>query len=263
MSWHAASRQPFSTLLYKFSRRYVMAWSNAEVDMQRNGERWLVETLTRRAPVPGGVFFDIGANEGEWSALVLANAPDARLIAFEPVPAVRATLAANLAGSSATILPYAMSDQSGIVEINYTPDNSHFSSIEAMEEDLKMDCVKIEVPRKTGGEVCAELGIDHIRFLKVDTEGHDLQVIQGFRDMITQDKIDVIQFEYNYMSIYSKTFLKDFFSELTPRMKIGRLLRNRLEYFEYSPPLDNFIQSNFVVVRADLADSELSFLARG
>jgi hypothetical protein len=63
------------------------------------------------------------------------------------------------------------------------------------------------------------------------------------------------------MAIYSRTFLKDFFAELAPQMRIGRLLRNKIEYFEYTPALDNFMQANFIAVRVDLADGELGFLA--
>ena len=100
-----------------------------------------------------------------------------------------------------------------------------------------------------------------IRFLKVDTEGHDLKTIHGFRGMLDRGAIDVIQFEYNFMAIYSRTFLKDFFAELAPQMRIGRLLRNRVEYFDYTPALDNFMQANFIAVRTDLAEGELRFLA--
>lgn len=105
MSWHAATRAPFSGALYTFCRRYVMAWSNAEVDIDLNGERWLVEAITKRAPSEDAVFLDVGANVGDWSRLVVDNAPEARLIAFEPVPPVRALLTANLSGSKAEFFP--------------------------------------------------------------------------------------------------------------------------------------------------------------
>lgn len=262
MSWHAATRAPFSGALYTFCRRYVMAWSNAEVDIDLNGERWLVETIAKRAPSEDAVFLDVGANVGDWSRLVVDNAPEARLIAFEPVPPVRALLTANLSGSKAEILPFALSDQTGTVEINYSPGNSHFSSIETVGQDVQSDSQVVEVERRTGDDICAERGVAHIRFLKVDTEGHDLKVIEGFRKMLDASQIDVIQFEYNYMSIFSRTFLRDFFAALTPGMRIGRLLRDRVEYFEYVPALDNFIQANFIAVRSELAEGELSFLAR-
>ena len=111
-------------------------------------------------------------------------------------------------------------------------------------------------------DFCGQARISHIDLLKIDTEGHDLKVIEGFQSMIDSAQIDVIQFEYNYMSIFSRTFLRDFFAALTPGMRIGRLLRDRIEYFDYAPPLDNFIQANFIAVRSDLAEGELAFLSR-
>ncbi|MFA6112606.1 MAG: FkbM family methyltransferase [Sphingomonas sp.] len=234
MSWHAATRAPFSNILYGFCRRYVTAWSNAETNIDLNGERWLVETIARRAPKKDAVFVDVGANVGNWSRLVVDHAPDARLVAFEPVPPVREQLIANLAGGRAEILPYALSNSASEI---------------------------VEVQRRTGEDVCAELGVTHIRFLKIATEGQDLEVIEGFRTLIDAGAIDVIQFEYNYMSIFSRTFLRDFFAALTPQMRIGRLLRDRIEYFEYAPLLDNFIQANFIAVRSDLAEGELAFLS--
>jgi FkbM family methyltransferase len=262
LSWHGGSRAILSGPLYKFSRRYVLAWSNIEADMQINGERWIIESIARHAPVKGAVYFDVGANRGDWSKLVLANAPDARVLAFEPVPAVRDELQRNLTGSNAEIFDCALSDAPGRLRINYLATNSHISSLETFGEDWVDSGEAIEVDLSTGDAICAAHGIDHIRFLKVDTEGHDLKTIRGFRGMLDRSAIDVIQFEHNFMSIYSRTFLKDFFAELAPAMRIGRLLRNGVEYFDYTHSLDNFIQANFIAVRADLVDGELKFLAR-
>jgi len=261
MSWHGGTRAPLSKMLYTFSRRYVMAWSNVEADMSINGEGWIIEALAKHAPVKAGVFFDVGANQGAWSALVLAHVPDARLIAFEPVPPVRAELSHNLAGRDVEILPFALSNEAGPITINFTPENPHLSSLEAVEESVRIAVQTVEVQRSFGDQICAERGISHIRFLKVDTEGHDLKVLEGFRNMIDSSAVDVIQFEYNYMSIYSRTFLRDFFTALTPAMRIGRLLRNRVEFFDYAPQMDNFIQANFIAVRTELAKGELAFLS--
>jgi FkbM family methyltransferase len=187
--------------------------------------------------------------------------PDARLIAFEPVPPVRDELTRNLAGSDVDVVPFALSNEAGPIKINYTPENPHLSSLEAVDESGRIAVQTVEVQRSLGDQICAERGISHIRFLKVDTEGHDLRVIEGFQNLIGSSGVDVIQFEYNYMSIYSRTFLKDFFAALTPTMRIGRLLRNRVEFFDYAPQLDNFIQANFIAVRTDLAKGELAFLS--
>jgi len=251
ISWHASTRRPLSDPIYRFARRYIMAWSNIEHDLESNGERWvLLRVLSQATDRP--VVFDIGANVGDWSEMVTPQTPRVRLLAFEPVPPVRERLERKLAGSGAEIYPYAMSDGSGTVSINYTPDNPHLSSLVSMEGASTIPVTSVDVERRTGDDLCAELGIDHIRFLKIDTEGHDMSVLRGFAGMIEAGKVDVIQFEYNYMSIYSRVFLRDFYEMLAPGMIIGRLLPNRVEFADYDFSADNFIQSNWIAVRADL-----------
>jgi FkbM family methyltransferase len=262
MSWHGSTRAPLSDPLYKFCRRYVMAWSNAEVDIEINGERWLVEQVARSLHRPEDVYVDVGANKGEWSSVVLQNVSDGRLIAFEPIPAVCDELRQNLAGRPAEIHCQALSSEAGTVTVNFIPSKPYLSSIETLGQDWNVEGQSVEVVRTTGDTFCAENGVDHIRLLKVDTEGHDLKVLAGFKSMLSADKIDIIQFEYNYMSVFSRTFLRDFFELLEKNYKIGRLLRNQVDFFDYTMSLDNFIQANFVAVnRRLLAGSTARFLA--
>jgi FkbM family methyltransferase len=261
MSWHAGTRAILSNALYRFSRRYIMAWSNIENDLGSNGEGWILRTiLARRTDAP--VILDVGANIGDWSAMVVPYLPQARLLSFEPVPPVREKLTRGLAGTSAEVLSHALSNETGSVSINFTPENPHLSSLESMDGDSSIAVSSVEVERRTGDALCRELGIDHIRFLKVDTEGHDLKVLQGFARMIAEGRIDVIQFEYNYMSIYSRTFLKDFYDMLAPTMVIGRLLPERVEFADYDFSAENFIQSNWIAVRADLTEDRAALNPR-
>jgi FkbM family methyltransferase len=252
LSWHASTRKPLSDTIYRFSRRYVLAWSNIENDLTSNGERWLLDRVLAGRTTKQPVVFDVGANIGDWSEMVTPRLPAVRLLAFEPVPPVRKHLADRLAGTKTEIYPYALSDAAGSVTINFTPDNPHLSSLVSMDGASTIPVTSVEVERRTGDGLCTELGIDHIRFLKVDTEGHDISVLRGFTGMIEMGRIDIIQFEYNYMSIYSRTFLRDFYTMLTPAMRIGRLLPDRVEFTEYAPAMDNFIQSNWIAVRNDL-----------
>lgn len=259
MSWHAGARKPLSNMLYRFARRYVMAWSNIDHDPDTNGERWVLLRVLAQRSDDRPVVFDIGANVGDWSAMVTPHLDRVRLLAFEPVPPVREKLQRKLAGTGAEIYPYAMSDGSGAITINYTPGNPHLSSLVSMEGAPSLPVVSVEVERRTGDDLCAELGIDRIRFLKVDTEGHDLAVLKGFAGMIAAGRVDVIQFEYNYMSVYSRTLLKDFHDMLEPGMRIGRLLPKGVEFSPYEIGSENFIQSNWIAVRSDL-HADVAFL---
>ena len=59
-----------------------------------------------------------------------------------------------------------------------------------------------------------EKKIDDIDFIKIDVEGHELAVLQGAVNMINQNRIKVIQFEFNVANILSRVFLKDFYDLL-------------------------------------------------
>jgi hypothetical protein len=50
-------------------------------DPNSNGERWLLQTLARRNWLRNA--FDVGANHGDWAALVLEANPDAVIHCFE------------------------------------------------------------------------------------------------------------------------------------------------------------------------------------
>lgn len=83
------------------------------------GERALYRSLL----APGDVFVDVGANIGAISAALHRDRAGYRIWAFEPQPASHAVAAANLigradlTGDSARVLPYAVGDRDGLVQV--------------------------------------------------------------------------------------------------------------------------------------------------
>lgn len=92
-------------------------------------------------------------------------------------------------------------------------------------------------------------GIQHINFVKIDTEGHDLYVLLGFGDFLNAEFIDFIQFEYGEVMIDSRTFLRDFFDLLTPKgFKLAKIMRDGVEIREWKLYMENFIYSNYIAI---------------
>ena len=60
-------------------------------------------------------------------------------------------------------------------------------------------------------DYCAELGIAGIDFMKIDTEGHELHVLEGARGLLSKQAIGAIQFEYGGCNIDSRVLLRDLF----------------------------------------------------
>jgi hypothetical protein len=52
-----------------------------------------------------------------------------------------------------------------------------------------------DVERETVDEFCSDRGIDHIDFLKIDTEGHDLEVLRGSERLLSEQRVDVVEVE--------------------------------------------------------------------
>ena len=102
----------------------------------------------------------------------------------------------------------------------------------------------------TGDSFCRRRGIDHIDLLKIDTEGHDLEVLRGFAQMLTSQAIDVVQFEFTLLAIHARVWLGDFYRELAPRgFAIGKLYPTWIEWKDYDPHDEVFLRCNYVAAR--------------
>lgn len=135
------------------------------------------------------MIFDVGANEGQ-SCLPYSRAlPDATIHAFEPVPTTFEKLCQNI-GEYKNIKAHniAISSTSGTVQMSATG-TSTMNRIEAAPEENRA----ITVQTQTVRTFCKNNGISHIDFLKIDTEGHDLYVLQGCGEFL--QNIDFIQCE--------------------------------------------------------------------
>jgi hypothetical protein len=69
---------------------------------------------------------------------------------------------------------------------------------------------KTLVSLSTLGSFCRDHGIQRIDFLKIDTEGNELKVLQGAKSMLQSNSIHSIQLEINEMNVVVRVFLKDF-----------------------------------------------------
>lgn len=112
--------------------------------------------------------------------------------------------------------------------------NLHYTS-------LIIDAIKLD-------EFCADNGIDFIDFMKIDAEGHELEIFKGATRMINENRIGMIQFEFNLHNIYSRVFLRDFYNIL-PNYNIYRLDTERLiPIHDYSHVHEIFIYQNLLAI---------------
>lgn len=63
-------------------------------------------------------------------------------------------------------------------------------------------------------DFCSEHEISKIDLLKIDTEGNELKSLIGARQLLYENRIKAIQFEFNEMNLCSKSTFKDFWDLL-------------------------------------------------
>jgi len=89
--------------------------------------------------------------------------------------------------------------------------------------------------------IASVLSCRPIDFLKVDVEGHELEVFKGATGMLSQSRIGHIQFEYGGCNIDARVLLKDLFDFFTPYRYASINYPNDLRHVpRYDQRLENF-----------------------
>jgi FkbM family methyltransferase len=227
------------------------------------GEKFLIEhVLPRLLDKKQPVMFDVGANVGDYSNALYATFPKAQIVAFEPVPRTFEVLRATLAKTTVKCCSIGLSDAEGeavIYDYEQMIGSEHASLFPGVLKDLhQAQTIKqTNIPLITLDAYCCDASIPMIDFLKIDTEGNELNVLKGSRAMIQKNAIRAIQFEFNEMNVVSRVFLKDFydilrgysFYRLLPRalLPLGRY-SSRNEIFAFQ----NILALNDAVIGASL-----------
>lgn len=219
-------------------------------EFTHTGELFLIERLSK---IDIATVFDVGANIGEWSCLVNKYIPKSIIHAFEIIPNTFDELFKNIRNVD-NIIPnsYGLSDSIGAIQVKYCTSNTAFStSLERMQPGTVSDSVFhwIKAITVTGDAYASSRLIDHIDLLKIDTEGTENLVLNGFKHMLSEGNIDIIQFEYGTANIISKWLLVDAYELLQPYgFVLGRLTPYGVEFSPYYLTMEDFKGPNIVAV---------------
>lgn len=164
------------------------------------------------------VVFDIGANTGKYSQLLLRHNPASVIYAFEPHPITCQKLVTNLQQTGVHTINAAVGATDGELTLfDYAShDGSEHASLhrEVIEGIRGAQSSMHRVKVTSLDTFAQEHHIDRIDLLKIDTEGHELAVLQGAAHLLKHHKIRAIQFEFNEMNVASRSFFKDFWDLL-------------------------------------------------
>lgn len=149
---------------------------------------------------------DVGANEGSFLSAALSLVDPANIYVFEPqsqcVDKLRAMLKDNQA---VQIIQAAVGSKTGEIELTCTKDDKFSSVLEPLAlvqseySAHSMEIIeRITIPLKTLDEELR--GVDCIGLLKVDTQGYEIEVLKGGRDVL--GRTVAVLLEVNYVPHY-------------------------------------------------------------
>lgn len=138
-----------------------------------------------------GVMVDVGAHVGG-TALPFARA-GWEVYAFEPDGVNRELLQDALSQfSNVTVVPAAVADRPGSAPLYRSDVSSGISALSAFHPSHRV-VGRVDVVRLA--DYFEQEGIHHVDFLKVDTEGHDLFVLQGVPWSRVRPRVVLCEFE--------------------------------------------------------------------
>jgi FkbM family methyltransferase len=143
------------------------------------------------------VVCDVGANTGQSVKTYLKQFPGSQIFCFEPVAATFDQLHAKFGGYDEVELvrvALGAAKGTGSMVLVGEPDRFYLQIINDSSDSTtaeKLESVSID----TLDDFCDRRGIDFINYLKVDTEGGDLDVLKGATRLLKRQSVDVVEVE--------------------------------------------------------------------
>ena len=180
-----------------------------------NLEQFLKELITNKNPT----IFDVGANDGRSIKKFKKFFPKSLIHAFEPDKQAFQILSENYSGLHEINLNFfGVGEKNKIQEFFSYRDtgkssfnelifNSNFLKYKSKiynvsQENFLKDKYKVEI--KTIENYCSEKNIKKIDFLKIDTQGYEVNTLVGAENLLKKNDIDVIQLELIFSSVYNQ-----------------------------------------------------------
>ncbi len=250
----------------RFARHMLnRARGEGDGDPKNNGEYWFLGIIKKYWDTTGTTptIFDVGANVGDWSVEAMRGLRGStRLFAFEPTLETFEELRARLASaglaivaenfalgdseSEAPLYVDTVSEHAGTNSLHHRRAEVHFNLHQIARGSVRVRC---------GDDVATERKADRVHLLKIDTEGHEIAVLRGFQRMLSEQRVDFIQFEYGAAWADARALLVDAFDLLQPAgYQLAKLHPRGVVFFpQYDQREETFSFCNYVAVRAELA----------
>lgn len=228
-------------------------------DVASSGERAVIGMLQKMYNPPYSIF-DVGSNKGQFLKLILENllTEDFDIRCFEPGRETFRQLVENFEPDHRIVLnAIGLGKEKGETVLYYdTPGSglasltkrrlSHFNINFNQFEKVKIDTVD---------NYCRKNDIERIHLLKIDVEGHELDVLFGAANMIRDKSIGMISFEFGGCNIDTRSFFQDFYYFFNNfNMSMFRITPSGYLYpiNSYKEIFEQFRTTNFLAIQESL-----------
>jgi len=241
-----------SNYLYRVCKKYVNRYNNENNDdMDTNGEFRFIKDNLKKC----NIVFDVGANVGSWAKLALRINANISLYCFEPSAFTFQKLVSNDFPSNVICNNFGLGAKNQERDLFIFDDGSGMNSLyqrHGLENGwgIKLQQRSEIIKLMTLDDYCKNNSIQKIDFLKIDVEGHELEVLKGATNLLKEERIKMIQFEYGGCFIDAHTLLWDIFKYLEDfNYDIFKIFPSYLRLIKrYDQRLENFQYSNYAVI---------------
>ena len=181
------------------SRRYRMSrFFDSPVNLSEHHEPWSNAVYSAALATRDGTFVDVGVNVGQTLRRLLAMDPDRSYLGFEPqldcLFYVQQFLEQNSLRNH-TVLPIGLSNEKRVVKLmmRAVKTDQTASTIQGFRPS-EFYARETYICVATGDSVVKDIGINDIGIVKIDTEGAELEVVEGFSETL-QKRQPILLFE--------------------------------------------------------------------
>jgi FkbM family methyltransferase len=169
----------------------VIAYSLASTHMSHeNGEEYLIKNIASKLQV----VIDVGANKGEWTMLVQKYTPPGTHFHLVEPGKEAYRLLQPLISQNLNVYNLGLSDSNA--ELNFYEEENAGEQSSFIISSYHQHYVTTRVRVQSLDDFCQGNGIPFIDFLKIDCEGFDYKVLLGAFNLLKENRIKYIQFEY-------------------------------------------------------------------
>jgi FkbM family methyltransferase len=151
---------------------------------------WYEDALTRELlkTTARGLFVDVGAHHGYFSALWLSKDPQNTCLAIEPIPQTCALLEANLRpfGPRSRVAQACAGDEERLIQMAYDPDWPLLANIAREGMEVQMKPLERLLEPYAGQPIAV---------LKIDAEGWDVRILLAALDLFRTRRVGAVYWE--------------------------------------------------------------------